>query len=688
MAALVKACSWFALLAAGSACRASGSTPFPTHDQDEESGIAIVGNAEAPREAPIASPNALLAVEPPHGPFAGGTVARLRGNGFTSEVRVWFGANEVPSEDVIVAGANRIQLTVPPGIAGPVDVVAQNGEDASTRVSLSGAYTYDSFYADPSSGPTSGGTLLTLHGQSTAWEQNTLVTLDREPCELVELRSPEELICRTPPGIAGARSARVTTSDGTGVDVQDAFTYSNSDNGFRGGLSGGAFDGELMVLALDAGTGRALGGTTVIVGTESPAVDRTDTNGVAIFHTSPDQPPTVTVARDCYQPATFVEIPTKQLTVYLDPVLSPICASPEGDLRGGRPTQAGGVRGELLWKQRRESGRDGWTNVPWPKSDQEQHVAYVFPLASRPSQQFSVSNAVARITPQDQGNYGFEFNIRDRPGNYTLYAVAGIEDRSRTPARFTAYSMGLIRGVVLPAGSFTENVFIRVDVPLDHELRLNVQGPTPTRRGPDRLRAQVSIQLGSEGFITVPGGQVDARLGGAPQQLSLVGVPPLSGSLLGATYVIAARAVTGDAGGTPRSVHSLLGTTSTAIPPLIGPFLEVPGLVQPPFNTRWNGRDLQWSSVQGGPEPDLVMIDVGAAGDLYTWKIVAPGSHSILRLPDLGAIDPALAWPSGAQRISVTVARIASFDYGSLRTVDLTERGWTSYAIDTFFATR
>lgn len=687
MAALRKACACLTLLAVSGACRASGTTPFQRPKDDADPTLAIPDGGAPPPEAPMTAPHALFAVEPPHGPFSGGTAAKLRGNGFTSAVRVWFGGIEVPAGEVIAVSPQRIQVTVPPGVAGPVDVTAQNGDDVSTRVTFKQGFTYDSFYAEPSSGPTSGGTLVTFHGQGTDWDQDTRVTLDREPCELVEVKSPEELVCRTPPGAAGSRAARVTTSDGIRVDVLDAFIYGNSDNGFRGGLSGQAFDGELSVLAFDSMTGIALAGARVIVGTDPPVVTQTDSSGISVFRGNPDGLPTVTVALTCYQPATFVDVPVDRLTVYLDPVLAPSCFSPEGEARGGTPIQAGGVSGELIWPQRREFSRDGWTNVPWPKSDDELHVAYVFTLASQPSQRFSLPGAVAAITPQSEGVFGFKFSLSARPGNHTLYAVAGIENRSRVPPVFTAYAMGLIRGVVLPAGDFTENVFIRVDVPLDHALELDLAGPTPTRRGPDRLRAKVSIRVGTEGYAVLPGTEAETLLGGQTQRVSLVGVPPLVGSLAGATYVIAARAVTGDAGAAPRSVLGLLGARTTAEPLQVGPFLEVPVLTAPQTNTRWNGRELHWTSAPGGLVPDLVVFDVAAAGGLYNWRIVAPGSKTLLRLPDLAAVDPDLGWPDGAQTISVVLAQITDFDYGSLRYRDLTERGWTAHSIDTFFAT-
>lgn len=649
--------------------------------------MVIDGGTVDPVDPPNAAPHALLAVEPPHGPFSGGTVALLRGNGFSSAARVWFGEVEVASRDVIALSPQRIQVTVPAGEAGAVDVVVQNGDDTSTRVRFEDGFTYDAFYAEPSGGPVSGGTLITLHGSGTLWDEDTTITVDRQPCELVEFVGPEQLVCRAPAGSAGSRPIRVTTADGVSVDVLDAFNYGNSDDGTRGGLSGDTLDGELQVLVFDNISGSVIPGAAVIVGTDAPAVAQTDRSGVAVVQGELGPRQTVTVAKRCFQPVTFVDVPVDRLAVYLDPVLASTCFSPEGDIPrgGGNSGQGAGVQGELVWPERAEFRREGWTNVPAPRSPDEVHVAYVFPLAAQPTQAFSLPSAVSAITPDSTGDFGFGFNLSMRPGNFTLYALAGIENRSRYPYRFTAYSMGLIRGVSAPAGRTAENVFIRVDVPLDQELSLEVGALERTRRGPDRLEVSVAIRVGAEGYVVLPGARAETLLGGT-SDLSIVGLPALARSLTGTHYVAAARAVTGSAGGTPRSVLGLVGTTTTADALTIGPFVEVPQLTNPATNARWDGREIRWAAAPGGLTPNLLIVDVTTGGGLYNWRIVGPGTARSVMLPDLEAIDPELAWPRGSQTFGVVLAHVTDFDYGSLRYRDLTERAWTAHAVDAFFA--
>lgn len=672
-------------------CQAGAESPFSrrsTQGNGGGPGVIVPGGEAGVGNAPATAPNALLSVDPAHGPFSGGTRVLLRGNGFASSVRVWFGPNEVPESDRIAIDPHRVQVTVPAGTAGLVDVVAQNGDDETTRVVLPEGYLYDPFVAEPAMGPTAGGTEITVRGQDTDWDETTTVTIDREPCTIVEVREPTELVCRTPPGTPGAKAVRVTTADGTTLDVLDGFTYGDSDNGFRGGLSGGALADELRVIVLNDFTGDGVSGATVIVGSEADAVVRTNAQGVAIVDGDAfGKTATVTVARPCFQPMTFVDVPVDTVTVYLDPILSPDCFSGDGDLPagGGRYSSISTISGELVWPSRQEFTRDGWTNVPPPVGESERHVAYVLRLASDPTA--SLRLPTSSVTPASSGRSGYSFFMSAPPGNYTLYALAGIEDRTVSPPVFTAYAMGLLRGVALPSKGSVEDVFIQVDVPLDHALTLEVDGPTPTERGPDRLEATLAVRVGDEGYALLPNGRRSVRLDGEEQTLEFVGIPPLINSLRRQSYVVGARAVTGSAGGLPRSVVSLVGATTTSTRLKLGPFLEVPVLETPARNTAWNGRDLVVGAAADGPDPDLTLIDVAGLGGLHNWRIVAPGGPREIRLPDLAAVDPGLAWPRGAQTFRVVRAALASFDYGALVYRDLGPAGWSAYAEDTFFAT-
>ncbi len=68
-----------------------------------------------------------------------------------------------------------------------------------------------------------------------------------------------------------------------------------------------------------------------------------------------------------------------------------------------------------------------------------------------------------------------------------------------------------------------------MDVTLEHALTLDVTGPTPTSRGPDRLQATLAIAVGSQGYALLPNGYQE-RLLPVSGSIDFVGVPPLVGS--------------------------------------------------------------------------------------------------------------------------------------------------------------
>jgi hypothetical protein len=664
----------------------------PLRIRDTEDGgppvIDVDGGAGTTGRPPDASPHAVLGVSPSHGPASGGTLVLIRGNGFASNARVWFGDQELASDEVTAVDAERIQVTVPPGRAGAVDVIVQNGDDESTRGVLRGGYTYDQFYAEPPNGPTAGGTLIRLHGQETNWDESTRVEIDQNPCEVEEFVGPEELTCRVPPGTPGAKAVRTITGDET-ISVLDAFAYVNSDNGNRGGISGDPLDRNLSVLVFNGYTGEAVERAKVIIGAD---VDdglgaETDSNGVAVISDdSLKKRATVTVAKHCFQPVTFVDVPSERLTVYLDPVLSAACGAGGGiPGGGGTPGRASGIEGEIVWPASGEFKRAGWTNVPDLASDDEKYVAYVFRLAASPTDRFTLPSPLNAVTPFSNGTAGFEFSLTSSPGNYTVYALAGLRDDSKKPPKFTAYAIGVTHGVSVAPGEYREDVFIKMDVTLEHSFTLDVTGPTPTPRGPDRLQATLAIAVGSQGYVLLPNGYQE-RLLPVSGSIDFVGVPPLVGSLAGSRYVTTARAVTGQAGGTPLSVVGLLSTTVTSEPVGADEFIEVPRLVSPGTNQAWNGRDLELEFPAGGAPVSLTRIDIESGGGLVTWSIVAPGKKKAIVLPDLRRVEGDVGLIPGPLSVQVTAARVEDFAYSALRYRDLDSRGWRSHATDIFHA--
>lgn len=674
-------------------------SPQDESDAGTPPAVIVDGGGRDSGDVPVAKPHALLGVDPQHGPFNGGTLTAIRGKGFAKNTRVWFGDSEA-TDGLLVLDTERLQVPSPPADPGRVDVVVQNGDDESTRAKLEGGFTYDAFYLDPTSGPTAGGTVVTIHAEAKIFDDSTAVTIDQAPCEIEQIQSPTELTCRTPPGTPGAKPVKVTTGDEAPIDVLDAFSYVVSTNGYKGGLSGDKLDGQIDVLVLDDLAGQAVPGATVLAGTDaaSALVTKTDSFGTAsIASDELGSKATITVAKKCFQPQTFIDVPVQKLTVFLEPELSPACGD-AGDIPagGGVPGKSGSVSGELVWPYDGEVRQNGFGNVPAPNEDDVKRVAYVFRLGAKPTDRFSLPSAVSAITPDTPGTVGYGFYLSTPPGNFTLYALAGLETKDRV---FTPYALGLTRGVAVGTNQTNSNVFIQVDLPLDHTLRVNAKGPQPTERGPDRLEAKLAIEVGSEGYVLLPNGLQSSLLPGSGT-FDFVGIPPLTGSLTGTRYVATALAATGDAEGTPRSAVGLYATVTDAEPIGVDAFVEVPSLVSPASSTAWNRTSLEIKTEKGGPAPDVTVVDVSSGNNLVTWRVIAPGAPERIELPDLLAVDPELGLVPGVLAIDVKQLVFPACDesagtastptncftsYGSLAT-SMLAKGYRAYAEDVFFA--
>lgn len=649
-----------------------GPTPFEPDPQ-----------GDAGYELPTADPHALLGVDPPHGPFAGGQRRMVRGHGFSSKVRVFFGANEVPESDVVAIDPSRVQVIVPPGIAGPVDVRAQNADDASTSRVLQGGYVYDAFYAEPATGPTSGGQLVTFHGQGTSFGPSTKVSLGGKACDDVTVLSATKLSCIAPKNTPGRKSATIATGDGVATTVLDAFTYADSEDGFRGGFSGSALASSLKVIALNAYTGDPIPGAVVVAGDtiETALRASTDASGIAFFQDASLGPKrSVTVAAHCHQPMSFVDVPVDTLTAYLAPILSPACASDDSPVVGGRPGYPGRVRGEIVWPLVAEFKRGVWSNVPAPIGNEER-TAYIFTTTSHPAEEFRLPDPGFAIRPDAFGAEGFRFDFATPVGNLALYAIAGLEDRTTSPPKFSAYAMGALQGVSTQPGAITTDVFVEMDITLDHAVSLRIASPKPGARGPERLLSTVAIEMGQNGYAILPGMQKTTLLPFSGE-LDFVGVPALRGALSASRYVFTARAGTGSSLNVPLSVTGSLATNDSSQVARLDDFVELPTLIFPARNESWDGKRLKISFPENSGHLDLIVYDISLGGGLVRWTVSSPGSVHELTLPDLRAISNDLGILPGLVSIRVNAARIRDFDYAQLSWRHLSRGAWTSYAID------
>jgi len=641
-------------------------------------------HSDAAVELGTIDPHGLVGVDPSHGPWSGGQARIVRGNGFAPGLRVWFGPNEVAKGNVIAIDPSRAQVIVPAGTPGAADVKTQLGDDASTARVLSGGYVYEDFYADPNTGPTSGGTIIHLYGQGTAWTQGTTVTVDDRPCQPVQVISQVELTCPTPTGTAGAKVVVVTAPDKVST-VRDGFTYADSNNGFRGGLSGNPLFSQLTVAVLDDFTGAPVRGAFVLAGDDATTGLKkiTDGSGIVVFN-DPGLAPkrSVTVAAKCYQPTTFVDVPVDSVTVYLSPVASPACA-PMGDPPsvGGRGIALSTLFGELVWGVDGEFRNAGWGNLPGPIGMNEKLVAYVFTLSGDPKATFELPDPVLAVRPDSPGKVGYSFVAQTILGNLTLYALAGIEDRTANPPKFTAYIMGIVHGVSAAPGKTTSDIYIPMTIRLDHAISVVAKTPDPGPRGPDRAEFTVALELERGGYAILPAGAATSTLP-IDRTLSFVGMPALSGPLAGSRYIASALAGTGPLLTTPLSSVGFFASTSESI--VLDTFVPVPSLTYPAFGGTWDGQRLSYAFTGSGSPVDLTVLDIVSGGGLVSWLVAAPGGTRDLKLPDLQTAFPDGALVPGNVSVNILGGHDASFDYTQLRYRQLRSSGFGAYSLDVF----
>lgn len=644
-------------------------------------------------DADIGDPFSIEGLSPSHGPFTGGTRALIAGRGFSSKLRVFVGGTEVQAGALLASDPTRAAIETPPGPPGFVDVRIRDEATAKERVLKNGFY-YDAFVVEPSSGATSGGTRIAITGSGTTWSAGTKVAIGGAECLSPNVVSPTRIECATPASTPGVKDVTVTTPDGKSLQARDAYTYSDSTDGYRGGLSGGAIsatNGRVKVLAFDSFVGTPILDAYVIAGPSlaSGIVKRTGPGGVTEIDGLTDTKVTITVAAECHQPVTFVDVPVDTVTAYLDPVLDLSCAKGDPPSGGGRGGRYGGlVEGQLIFPGGGEFERLGWTTVPNPTRPTERRAAYVFDASTTPSAKFQLPPANEAITPDSVGAAGYKYSLVVYPGNVTVYVVAGLEDRSESPPRFVPYAMGVARGITVPAQTRVQGVDVKMDVLFDHQVTLDPAPPAPGPRGPDRLEASIAVTLGAAGYAILPRGTRTVPLP-FDANLPFVGVPSLDRALAGEQYVLGAIAATGPDLQRPASSIARIRTANANTPVVVGGFLGVPVLGQPGAGT-WAGDPVTKSmhvSFGGAAGPvDLTVIDVSSGNGLVSWTIVAPGAKKDFDVPDLGALDPAPPKPvglvHGAIGTTVYVARIDDFAYGKLRYGQLSPGAWNAHAVD------
>jgi acid phosphatase len=175
-----------------------------------------------PNTAPVIS-----GLQPTSGPTTGGTSVTISGTGFATGATVTFGG--AAASNVEVLGSTTITAVAPAHASGAVNVVVTN-PGGQTGTSVNG-YTYSGggtqaptvTNVSPTSGPTAGGTQITITG--TGFAAGATVTVGGSPASGVMVSNSTTITANTPAHAAGLVDIVVTNTDGQSGTKTNAFTY-------------------------------------------------------------------------------------------------------------------------------------------------------------------------------------------------------------------------------------------------------------------------------------------------------------------------------------------------------------------------------------------------------------------------------------------------------------------------------
>ncbi len=184
------------------------------------------------------------------GPVSGGTAVTISGSGFATGATVTFGGTPAGA---IVVGSTTINTTTPSHASGPVNIVVTNpGGQSGT---LTNGYVYAAAPGPsvsgitPISGPTAGGTAVTINGSN--FVSGATVTIGGTAATAVTVSNSTTITATTPAHAAGAVSVVVTNPDAQSGTLTNGFTYTSPPGGetvlLADDFNDGAIDGSKWV---------------------------------------------------------------------------------------------------------------------------------------------------------------------------------------------------------------------------------------------------------------------------------------------------------------------------------------------------------------------------------------------------------------------------------------------------------
>jgi hypothetical protein len=208
------------------------------------------------------------AISPTNGPLAGGTAVTITGTGFVTSATVTIGGSSATSVGFV--SATSLTATAPAHAAGTVNVVVTNPDtQTGTGTSL---YTYLAAPTvsaiSPTSGPTAGGTAVTITG--TSFVSGATVTIGGTAATGVGFASATSLVATTPAHAAGLVDVVVTNPDAQTGSGPNLFTFLAAPTVSAISPTGGPLGGGTGVTI--TGTAFVSGATVTIGGTAATGV--------------------------------------------------------------------------------------------------------------------------------------------------------------------------------------------------------------------------------------------------------------------------------------------------------------------------------------------------------------------------------------------------------------------------------
>jgi hypothetical protein len=607
-------------------------------------------------------------VRPSHGPFIGGNTAVITGSGFQDGVEVWIAGRAIQVGQTRLLSPATVEVVVPAGEVGPAEVELVAPGDQ--RVTLPAGYTYDPVYFDPSSGPTNGGTLVTLHGKDTDFTAGMKLELGGSPLTEVEVVSATTLRGKVPPGAEGPADLVLGTGQGDAT-VEDAFTYYASADPLSGGLGGGTVSGTVTVTVLNWLTRQPVEGATVYLqrGRDLQLTGTADPKGSVVFsHPQLVGPLSVTAGAPEHETASIVEFDARDVTLFLFPIIQP----QPGPLPPGQ--RMGLVEGFVLFGGITGAGSTRWRIVPEPKEGQVKRVyVYVTNPSIRHGPPFADASATIDFASGDAS--AWPYSVYTRLGTMAIYAVAGLYNRNT--AKFEPYAMGITRGLVLGPGDRLERNIL-IDIPLTEKVTVKLQQPP---QGVNRHRMRLAIDLGADGVILRR--DTERQADGVPEVFAFGRLPSFNRQgLFDASYT---ADVLLDNASSPAELP-IARATEAAVQPvdgviLIDQFIGVPRQVKPLPRGVLQGNTLAWSF--DGGQPSLAVTLIQLADETPVWRVISPGEVTEVKLPDPESVGLP-AWPETALVWQQWLVRLPAYDYETFNYSHLNSRYWDRWSFDEF----